>query len=212
MASWLRSRLRRLAIPVIPVLLFWTTFGWLALNLGLAWETLQLASQVALVPTWFLAAYVVIVTIAPLLLALWDRIGIWSIVAGFALAGLCDLLSIGVGVIPVGFLNYVFVWGTVHQLGYAWLDGKLDGMSKRIGLMLTGFLTTLAAGLGRPLPGGDGRARHRRGHQQLPAPGHPRLSRPVPGRTCAHHRRPAPQLAKPAPCLAVCGRGRISRS
>ncbi len=150
--SWLRSRLRRLAIPVIPVLLFWTAFGWLALNLGLAWETLQLASQVALVPTWFLAAYVVIVTIAPLLLALWDRIGIWSIVAGFALAGLCDLLSIGAGVIPVGFLNYVFVWGTVHQLGYAWLDGKLDGMSKRIGLMLTGFFATLALVWAGPYP------------------------------------------------------------
>ena len=150
--SWLRSRLRRLAIPVIPVLLFWTAFGWLALNLGLPWETLQLASQVALVPTWFLAAYVVIVTIAPPLLALWDRIGIWSIVAGFALAGLCDLLSIAGGVVPVGFLNYVFVWGTVHQLGYAWLDGKLDGMGKRIGLTLTGFLATLALVWAGPYP------------------------------------------------------------
>ncbi len=151
-ASWLRSRLRRLAIPVIPVLLFWTTFGWLALKLGLAWETLQLASQVALVPTWFLAAYVVIVTIAPPLLALWDRIGIWSIVAGLALAGLCDLLSIAGGVIPLGFLNYVFVWGTVHQLGYAWLDGKLDGMPKRIGLMVVGFLTTLILVWAGPYP------------------------------------------------------------
>ncbi len=151
-ASWLRSRLRRLVIPVIPVLLFWTTFGWLALRLGLAWETLQLASQVALVPTWFLAAYVVIVTIAPPLLALWDRIGIWSIVAGLALAGLCDLLSIAGGLIPVGFLNYVFVWGTVHQLGYAWLDGKLDGMPKRIGLMLVGFLTTLILVWAGPYP------------------------------------------------------------
>jgi len=150
--SWLRSRLRRLAIPVIPVLLFWTVFGWLALTLGLPWETLQLASQVALVPTWFLAAYVVIVTIAPPLLALWDRIGIWSLVAGFALAGLCDLLSIAVGVIPVGFLNYVFVWGSVHQLGYAWLDGKLDGMGKRIGLMVAGFLATLALVWAGPYP------------------------------------------------------------
>jgi hypothetical protein len=121
-------------------------------QIGLAWETLQLASQVALVPTWFLAAYVVIVTIAPPLLALWDRIGIWSIVAGLALAGLCDLLSIAGGLIPVGFLNYVFVWGTVHQLGYAWLDGKLDGMPKRTGLMLVGFLATLILVWAGPYP------------------------------------------------------------
>ncbi|MDP9494056.1 MAG: acyltransferase, partial [Actinomycetota bacterium] len=150
--GWLRSRLRRLAIPVIPVLLFWTAFGWLALRLGLDWEVLQLASQVALVPTWFLAAYVVIVTIAPPLLALWDRIGLWSIVAGFALAGLCDLLSIAGGLIPMGFLNYVFVWGTVHQLGYAWLDAKLDGMPRRIGLTMLGFLATLSLVWAGPYP------------------------------------------------------------
>ena len=150
--GWLRSRLRRLAIPVIPVLLFWTAFGWLALRLGLDWEVLQLASQVALVPTWFLAAYVVIVTIAPPLLALWDRMGLWSIVAGLTLAGLCDLLSIGGGVIPLGFLNYVFVWGTVHQLGFAWLDGKLDGMSRRIGLLLVGLLATVSLVWAGPYP------------------------------------------------------------
>ena len=150
--GWLRARLRRLALPVIPVLLFWTAFGWLALRMGLDWEVLQLASQVALVPTWFLAAYVVIVTIAPPLLALWDRIGLWSVVAGLALAGLCDLLSIAGGVIALGFLNYVFVWGTVHQLGYAWLDGKLDGYAKRIGLMVVGFLATLALVWAGPFP------------------------------------------------------------
>ena len=150
--GWLRSRLRRLAIPVIPVLLFWTVFGWLALRLGLDWEVLQLASQVALVPTWFLAAYVVIVTIAPPLLAVWDRIGLWSIVIGLALAGLCDLLSIAGDLIPVGFLNYVFVWGTVHQLGYAWLDGRLGVMSRRVGLLLLGFVATLALVWAGPYP------------------------------------------------------------
>ncbi len=137
--GWLRARLRRLALPVVPVLIFWTVFGWLALRVGLDWEVLQLASQVALVPTWFLAAYVVIVTLAPPLLSVWERLGVWSIALGLALAGLCDLLSIAWDVIPVGFLNYVFVWGTVHQLGYAWLDGRLDGAARRPGLMVVGL-------------------------------------------------------------------------
>ncbi|MGH8913467.1 MAG: acyltransferase family protein, partial [Acidimicrobiia bacterium] len=121
--GWLRSRLRRLVLPVVPLLLFWTAGGWLGLRLGLDWEVLQLASQVALVPTWFLAAYVVIVTLAPIGLWLWERWGWWSIVVGIALAGLCDWLSISAGVVPAGFLNYILVWGTVHQVGYAWLDG-----------------------------------------------------------------------------------------
>ena len=150
--SWLRARLRRLILPVVPLLLVWAAGGWLGLRLGLDWEVLQLASQVALVPTWFLAAYVVIVTIAPLGLWVWERWGWWSIVAGAALSGLCDWLSISVGLVPVGFLNYIFVWGTVHQIGYAWLDGTLGGAWKRALMAVAGLTgALLLVGLG-PYP------------------------------------------------------------
>ena len=150
--GWLRARLRRLTLPVVPLLLFWTVGGWLALRLGFDWEVLQLASQVALVPTWFLAAYVVIVTIAPLGLWIWERWGWWSIIAGLALSGLCDWLSISVGIVAVGFLNYIFVWGTVHQIGFAWLDGTLDETWKRALMAVSGLAgTMLLVGLG-PYP------------------------------------------------------------
>ena len=142
--TWLRARLRRLILPVVPLLLVWGVGGWLALRAGLDWEMLQLASQVALVPTWFLAAYVVIVTLAPAALALWERFGWWSILGGIALAGLADVLSIGGGIVPVGFLNYVFVWGTVHQLGFAWVDGRLSGTTRRLALGAVGLIATLA--------------------------------------------------------------------
>lgn len=150
--GWLRARLRRLALPVVPLLLFWTAGGWLALRLGLDWETLQLASQVALVPTWFLAAYVVIVTIAPAGLWLWERWGWWTILAGLALAGLCDYLSISAGIVPVGFLNYVFVWGTVHQIGYAWLDGTIEGTPIRLVMAAVGLAATLLLVVLGPYP------------------------------------------------------------
>lgn len=150
--AWLRARLRRLALPVIPLILVWTFGGWAGLQLGLEWETLQLASRVALVPTWFLAAYVVIVTLAPLALILWERVGWWSVVAGIFLAAICDVLSIGAGVVPVGFANYVFVWGTVHQLGYAWLDGRIAGLPRRVGLAAIGFVTTLFLVWAGPYP------------------------------------------------------------
>ena len=142
--SWLRARLRRLALPVVPLLLVWMIGGWIGLRLGLDWEILQLASQVALVPTWFLAAYVVIVTLAPLALWLWERSGWRSIVGGVALAGLADVLSIGAGMVWVGFLNYVFVWGTVHQLGYAWVDDQLATRARRATLAAVGLGMTLA--------------------------------------------------------------------
>lgn len=142
--SWLRARLRRLALPVVPLLLVWMAGGWIGLRLGLDWEILQLASRVALVPTWFLAAYVVIVTLAPPLLMLWERTGWWSIAAGITLAAMADLLSIGAGVVWVGFLNYVLVWGTVHQLGYAWVDGRLEHPRQRWGLAAAGLVGALA--------------------------------------------------------------------
>ncbi len=142
--AWLRARLRRLALPVVPLLVVWGVGGWLALRAGLDWQLLQAASQVAIVPTWFLAAYVVIVTLAPAALAVWERLGWWSIVIGVGLAALADLAALGAGWVGVGFLNYVFVWGTVHQLGYAWVDGEIASTSKRLGLAMIGFAATLA--------------------------------------------------------------------
>lgn len=142
--EWLRSRLRRLALPVVPLLVVWGVGGWVTLRAGLDWEILQAASQVAIVPTWFLAAYVVIVTLAPPALVIWERLGWWSIILGVALAGLADVAALGAGWVPVGFLNYIFVWGTLHQLGYAWVDGKVVGTPKRLALAVAAFLTTLA--------------------------------------------------------------------
>lgn len=150
--SWLRARLRRLALPVVPLLLVWTIGGWIGLRLGLDWEILQLASRVALVPTWFLAAYVLIVTLAPPALTLWERAGWWSIIAGVALAGLADWLSIGGDLVWVGFLNYVLVWGTVHQLGYAWVDGTLTSRVRRYVLAVIGLGVTLALVSWGPYP------------------------------------------------------------
>lgn len=150
--GWLRSRLRRLVLPVVPLLLVWGIGGWVGLRLGLDWELLQLASRAALVPTWFLAAYVMIVTVTPAGLWLWERFGWRSVIGGVLAAAMCDLASIGAGWVPVGFLNYLFVWGTVHQLGFAWLDGRLDGLSRRVLLSVAGLAVTIALVWAGPYP------------------------------------------------------------
>jgi surface polysaccharide O-acyltransferase-like enzyme len=147
--GWLRTRLRRLVLPVIPLLVVWGVGGWVAFTAGVEWGTLQAASQVALVPTWFLATYVVIVALAPPALMLWERFG-WSAVGtAAALAVVVDVVSIGLGVEIVGFLNYVLVWGAVHMLGYAWVDGRIAGRRRRAalaGLGLAGLLALVVAG------------------------------------------------------------------
>lgn len=150
--GWLRARLRRLVLPVVPLLLVWTIGGWIGLELGLDWQMLQLASQVAIVPTWFLAAYVAIVTVAPLALWVWERLGWWSVIAGVVLSGVADWLSIGLGFAAAGFANYLFVWGTVHQLGFAWVDGEVESRSIRWALAGAGFAAVLALVWAGPYP------------------------------------------------------------
>ena len=78
-AGWLRSRLRRLLVPVVPLLLTWLVATSVAYAAGVPSGTLRTASQVALVPTWFLAAYVVVCAVAPATLWLWERLGWWSV-------------------------------------------------------------------------------------------------------------------------------------
>lgn len=149
---WLRTRLRRLTLPVVPLLLVWAVAGYLALQGGVDPDLLRMASAVAMGPTWFLAAYVVIVCLAPVALSLWERYGWWTVGCGLAAAALMDIVSIALGVAPAGYLNYIFVWGTVHQLGYAWVDGKTTLKPIQFGLAAAGFVATLALVWAGPYP------------------------------------------------------------
>lgn len=142
-AEWLRARLRRLGLPLIPLLLVWLVTCVIALAAGAEPAAVQLASQMALVPTWFLAAYLLVVIVAPPCLILWERWGWWSIIAGIGLAGIIDLISIVADSTLAGYPNYLLVWASFHQFGYAWLDGRLSSIKRCLLLFAIG-----AAGLG----------------------------------------------------------------
>jgi peptidoglycan/LPS O-acetylase OafA/YrhL len=142
-AGWLRSRLARLGAPVVPLLVLWLLAVSVAWAAGVPGTTLRTASQVALVPTWFLAAYVMVVALAPPALALWERWGWWAVAAPLALGGLVDLVSIRSGSDLAGFPNYVIVFGAVHMVGFAWLDGRLRGIRIRLLLAAIGGVGTI---------------------------------------------------------------------
>ena len=180
--GWLRARLRRLTIPVLPLMVFWAVVAPVAHALGASGETLRIASRASLVPTWFLAAYVVVVSLAPLTLRLWERWGWTSVVGGLALGGLVDYVSITNDVLLLGFLNYLVVWGAVHQLGYAWLDGSLAGTGRRLALAAVGLVGPAGPGPVRAVRRLDGRRRRAWREQRLPHPGHARLPRAAAGR------------------------------
>ncbi|WP_166969454.1 acyltransferase family protein [Brevibacterium atlanticum] len=151
-AEWLRTRLRRLGLPLIPLLLTWLVTCVIALAAGAAPAAVQLASQMALVPTWFLAAYLLVVIVAPPCLLLWERWGWWSIILGIGLAGVVDVISIVTDSTLAGYPNYLLVWASFHQFGYAWLDGRLSSIKRCLLLFVIGAVGLgLLVGLG-PYP------------------------------------------------------------
>lgn len=151
-AEWLRTRLRRLGIPLIPLLLAWLVIGTFAVLAGAPTATVQLASQMALIPTWFLAAYLMVILVAPPCLRLWERFGWWSILGVLALAGAVDAISLVADQPLLGYPNYLLVWAAFHQVGYAWLDGRLAGSGRRLLLAAIGLVGLLLLVLVGPYP------------------------------------------------------------
>ncbi len=151
-AAWLARRLQRLIVPVLPVLAAWTLIGAFLTGTvsfgrpGFYFDAflLKTASQFALLPAWFLVVYILMVLLTPLSHRAWQRYGLASFWALAAAAALVDLLALGVGLGLLGWLNYLFVWLAVHQLGYAWQAGRIGG-PRRCLLWAGGGLAALIA-------------------------------------------------------------------
>ena len=125
--SWLTIRFRRLFGPAVPVIIVWTGLALLLRN----WIDADLVYAGVLnatLPLWFLAVYLTLVAIAPLTFAFWRSWGITSIGVFAAASVAVDVAYRGLDVPVVGWLNLVFVWGTVHQLGYWWAAREDAGL------------------------------------------------------------------------------------
>jgi surface polysaccharide O-acyltransferase-like enzyme len=131
-ATWLDSRLRRLILPVLPLIAVWVLLAFAGRSLGMSSELVQQGSKIALIPIWFLAIYALIVLLVPLTHAAWQRFGFASFLVPVALAVADDALFFA-GFEGLGWFNYVFVWVAVHQLGYAWRDDRLPAPVVRLG-------------------------------------------------------------------------------
>ena len=143
-ALWLAGRLQRLVSPVLPVLAVWALIGLGAVWLDADRALLKIASQFALLPAWFLVVYILMVLLVPLAYRAWQRYGFASFWALAAAAVLVDLLALGVGWRALGWLNYLFVWLAVHQLGFAWQAGRMGG-PRRCLLWAAGGMAALVA-------------------------------------------------------------------
>lgn len=129
---WLDSRLRRLILPVLPLIAGWVILAWAGRSLGIDAGFVQQSSKIALIPIWFLAIYTLIILLVPLTHAAWQRWGFVSFLIPVALAAADDAFFLA-GYRGLGWFNYIFLWVAVHQLGYAWRDNRIDRPVIRFG-------------------------------------------------------------------------------
>jgi hypothetical protein len=83
-------------------------------------------------PLWFLAVYLVVVALAPWLIALHRRFRWWVPGAMVAGAVAADVLGFIVGWHLIRWCNVAFVLLLPHQLGFFYADGTFARVSKRV--------------------------------------------------------------------------------
>jgi len=140
-ADWLSGRLHRLIVPLLALILFWLVLALGLRGLGVDREMLRYASQLALIPTWFLAIYVMVVVLAPLMYRFWRRMGFASFWFLVLLAVSMDLVYFVADLHWPAWSNYFWVWLAIHMLGFAWRDGRCAGAARLLIVALLGLVT-----------------------------------------------------------------------
>lgn len=121
-------RLLRLLRPATALLSCMFLGLWAARLLGVDPQVIQLMASGAGMPLWFLAAYLAAQLSVPVLARLHDRAP-WLTLAGLTTAVIAvDCLR---GAFPVlAYVNLVFMWCAVQQLGFLLADGAADRLSR----------------------------------------------------------------------------------
>ncbi|NNC91149.1 MAG: acyltransferase, partial [Acidimicrobiia bacterium] len=131
--DWLRGRMARLLRPTLVFAAVWTVLTLVFAHVAqLSPETLRVGLTLVAVPVWFLGVYLLVIPLVPVMLRLHDRFGLGVPVASITLAAFVDLLVRDFGFGGFGYVNYLFVWVAVHQLGFFWRDGRTAGRARAV--------------------------------------------------------------------------------
>ncbi|MEL7046715.1 MAG: acyltransferase family protein, partial [Pseudomonadota bacterium] len=109
-AQWLTGRLQRLLTPLTVLVVFWAMVAFVLNLVGIPEAQIRFFSQSALVPTWFLAIYTMIVLLAPLSHRFWQRWGYGSLLVYVGAAVVVDTAFFALDWTWLGWSNYFWVW------------------------------------------------------------------------------------------------------
>ncbi|MBT8166308.1 MAG: acyltransferase [Acidimicrobiia bacterium] len=142
-ADWVRSRMSRLLRPTLVFAAVWTGLTLLFAHVvRLSPETLEVGTMLVAVPVWFLGVYLLVIPLVPIMLRLHQRFGLVVPLVLVAAAACVDVLVRDLGLVGIGYVNYLFVWVAVHQLGFFWREGRTAGRF-RAGLLAALGLASL---------------------------------------------------------------------
>ena len=140
--TWLRHRLARVLGPSTVYVGLVSAVVLVLDACRVPGSTLEYAGWAVAMHLWFLAVYLVVVSLTPIAIAAQNR---WGLLVPAVLAvgvGLVDAASLAGHVPHLSWLNYLFCWMVLYQLGIAWRNGLLAG--PRPVLLAAGSAVTLA--------------------------------------------------------------------
>lgn len=139
---WIRHRLARVLGPTTVYVALLSVIVVVLQACGVSGYVLEYAGWAVAMHLWFLAVYVLVVSLTPVAIAAHRR---WGLMVPAALAAgvvVVDAASLAGHVPYVGWLNYLLCWGLLYQLGIAWHGGLLTG--RRALLLAAGSAVALA--------------------------------------------------------------------
>ncbi len=122
---WIRDRAMRLLWPTTVYVVVMVVAVTLAGAAGVNPAEIAEAGWLVALQLWFLPVYLVLIALTPSLLAAHRRWGLAVPAVMAAAAALVDAGVLGPHLHVIGYLNYLFVWGSIHQWGFAWQDRTL---------------------------------------------------------------------------------------
>ena len=125
--AWVRHRLARVLGPTAVYAALISAVVVACEFRGFAGSVLEYAGWAVAMHLWFLAVYVVVVSLTPIAVAAQRR---WGLLVPVVLAAgivAVDVTRLAGGVSHLGVLNYLLCWGLLYQLGIAWHEGALAG-------------------------------------------------------------------------------------
>ncbi|KGM12658.1 acyltransferase family protein [Cellulomonas carbonis] len=143
--GWLLARGARLVPPVTVLLLTVAAAAVVARLVGGDPRQVGESVAAAVLPLWFLVAYLAVVLLTPVAHALHRRFGLRVVGVLLVAVAVGDAALLGPLPDAVGYGSFLLGWVVMHQVGFAWRDGSLPRGGRAAVTMLVGGLAVLVA-------------------------------------------------------------------